>query len=103
MEYWSLKTPQLEKTEVPAVAPVNVTTIISNTARKHKIHEDTNVWLYYKIEKGFWEALRCLGVKCSEQTVAGSLKVGSEDILTVHCESWTIQRICPSPVPFSLI
>ncbi len=62
-----------------------------------------NVWLYYKIEKGFLGSTTLLGVKCSEQTVAGSLQVGSEDVLTVHGESWTIQRTCPSPVPFSLI
>lgn len=40
-----------------------------------------------------------LDVKCLEQTVAGSLRVGSKDIVTVHCESWTTQSICQCPVP----
>lgn len=41
MEYWSLKSPQWEKTEGPAVAPLNCDNfIISNTATKTK-QQDT--------------------------------------------------------------
>lgn len=50
---------------------------------------------------GFLGSTTLLDEMCLEQTVAGSL--GSKDILTIHCESWTIQSICQSPVPSSLI
>jgi len=52
--------------------------IISNTETKkqqNKRNEDMNVWLYYKMEKGFLGSTTLLGVKCLKQTVAGSLEV----------------------------
>lgn len=85
MEYWSLKTPQQEKTEGPIVAPVNVTNnfiILYTATKKTTTEQDMNVWLYYKMEKVFFlGSTTLLGVKCSAQTVAGSLEVGSEDNL----------------------
>lgn len=50
---------------------------------------------------GFLGSTTLLDEMCLEQTVAGSL--GNKDIVTIHCESWTIQSICQSPVPSSLI
>lgn len=68
-------------TKGPTVAPTNVTTLSAQILQQ-RTEQEQLMLAVYKTERDFWKA-RFVLVKCSKKPVACSLKVESEDVLTL--------------------